>query len=162
MYISALISLLAATAITASPVVQKRDASDKSGKATIAYECSDTTIPDPGGDEGAGEGGSDIFSTSLVFTDESGTTHSPTACTDFDVTEACGNCLMEGGGLSSATNVTACSNPAGGMCSIQFQYNGYSFDSQNSEPYCGHTNSFQAFGDDLTAICYFNVTGPPS
>lgn len=158
MYKSFLINLLAATAITAVPAaIQKRDPSDQSGRATIAFQCSDTTIPNPGGATGEGEGGSGIFSTNLVFTDESGATHAPSGCTEVD--GFCDNCLIEGGGLSSATNVTACSNPAGGSCSIEFQYDGYDFNSENSEPYCGHTNSFEAFGDDKTAICYFNVDG---
>lgn len=154
-----IITLLASALAAAQPtVLQKRDPSDKSGKSTMAFACDDTTLPDPGGEGGTGEGGAGIFSTEMKFKDPSGTEHSPVGCTQVDSGGFCYNCLITGGGLSSATNVTGCSNPEAGACSIQFTYGGYDYDSEKGEPKCGHQNSgVQAFSDTKTAICYFDI-----
>ena len=118
--------------------------------------CSGVTVPYPGGEGGQGEGGSSYFTSSLEL-NAAGTQVNPDACTELSST--CSNCIFSGGGLSSPTNVTACWNPPSGKggCSIEFQYNGYDYNSQTSEPKCGHTNSFAAFQSDLTAVCYFDI-----
>ncbi|KAI0142873.1 hypothetical protein GGR57DRAFT_508472 [Xylariaceae sp. FL1272] len=154
-------SLLAATALgsTLPRDLVKRSPSDQSGTSSIVLGCNGVTVPMPGGAGGAGEGGFAYFSTSLKFSPDGGDAIQPTACTEDSST--CANCLFEYDGLSSATNVTACWNPPGGQagCSIAFDYNGYSFDSQAEQPYCGHENGFAAFSFDLAALCYFNLTG---
>jgi hypothetical protein len=157
MHKSIITLFFAVTAVVAIPAtVQKRDPSDKSGKSTMAFACDDTTLPNPGGDQGQGEGGGGIFSTNMQFTDASGQKISPKACTAKD--DFCGNCLIEGGGLSSPTNVTGCTNPAAGACSIEFNYKGYDYNSEKGQPKCGHQNSgVEAFSDTKTAICYFDV-----
>ena len=54
--------------------------------------------------------------------------------------------------------VTGCSNPEAGACSIEFLYNGYDYNAETKEPKYGHQNSgVQAYSDTKTAICYFDV-----
>ncbi|KAJ5618888.1 hypothetical protein N7510_002872 [Penicillium lagena] len=157
--LSALASLTAVTAIPLSSLTKpiKRDPSDTSGNSQFVLQCEGDTIPNPGGEGGAGEGGSSYFYSNLLFNAQ-GTQISPDACTS-ESAGICSNCIFSGGGLSSATNVTGCWNPPGGQagCSIQFMYNGYDYNSQNSEPYCGHVSGFEPFQFDLSAICYFDV-----
>ncbi|THZ27083.1 hypothetical protein D6C91_02398 [Aureobasidium pullulans] len=128
--------------------------SDQSGTAQFALSCSGITVPDV-----VAQSGTSYFTSSLKFFPDGGDGDAipATACTDESST--CSNCLFEGGGLSSPTNVTGCWNPPAGQagCSVSFQYNGYDFDTQNKQPYCGHKNEFQPFASDLTALCYFNV-----
>lgn len=140
---------------TASIIV-KRDPADKSGNSQFVLNCEGTTIPNPGGTGGEGEGGGSYFSKDLLF-NANGEKISPSACTDKD--SFCSDCLFEGGGLSSATNVTGCWNPPGGKkgCSIEFEYNGQHYDSQAKQDKCGHLSGFEPFAFDLSAICYFDV-----
>ncbi|KAI1185710.1 hypothetical protein F5B17DRAFT_432297 [Nemania serpens] len=155
-----LTSALAATTL-ASPTVSnpiiKRDPSDKSGNSQIAFSCYGLTLPSPGGPDQGGSGGSSYFHSNLGYF-HSGSDLIPTAaCTDKD--SFCSNCIFDDPSLSSPTNVTACWNPPAGTsgCSIEFSYNGYDYDSQASQPKCGHQNSFGPFSDTITAICYFDA-----
>ncbi|KAJ5180863.1 hypothetical protein N7492_004073 [Penicillium capsulatum] len=138
------------------PILVKRDPKDKSGKSQMVLQCEGTTLPQPGGANGEGEGGASYFYSNLVFNAD-GKKINPKGCTKQSST--CDNCLFEGGGLSSPTNVTGCWNPPGGKrgCSIDFQYNGHHYNSQDKQDACGHQSGFQPFAFDLSAICYFNV-----
>lgn len=128
-----------------------RDPSDTSPNSHVAFECTEVDVPTPGG----GQGGSSVSYLKIGI--QGGDDHGPPACEKID--DFCQNCIFEDTALSSPTNVTTCYNPMGGYkgCSLQFSYNGYDFDTQNSEPTCGHTSSFAPFSGTLTAICYFNV-----
>lgn len=157
--ISTVVGLTMASAIpdTASTNnLVRRDPSDKSGTSQIVLNCEGVTLPQPGGANGAGEGGFGYFYSNMLF-NANGEEIQATGCTETSST--CNNCLFEGGGLSSPTNVTGCWNPPAGQagCSIEFSYNGYDYDSQASQPYCGHQSGFEPFSFDLSAICYFNV-----
>lgn len=154
--VSVLAGLSFASAIAPNAQFERRDPSDKSGNTQIAFKCEGETIPNPGGSEGAGEGGSGYFTSSLGMTVDGGDTIYPAGCTSKDST--CDNCIFDDSHLSSPTNVTACWNPPGGQagCSVEFSYNGYDYDSQNSQPKCGHTNSWGPFTDTIVAICYFD------
>lgn len=112
--------------------------------------------PQQGGANGEGEGGASYFYSNMLFNAQ-GTKIDPVACTESSST--CSNCLFSGGGLSSDTNVTGCWNPPAGQsgCSVSFSYDGYDYDSQDSQPTCGHQSGFEPFAFDLSAICYFNV-----
>ena len=136
--------------------IVERTPKDQSGNSQIYLECNEVLIPEPGGAGGSGEGGSSYFSTNLVFNAQ-GQEIDPVGC--YDEYSTCSNCLFAGGGLSSPTNVTACWFPPAGSdgCSIEFQYNGYPYNSQTKEPYCGHTDKFEPFSSGLKAICYFDV-----
>lgn len=148
-------STLASLALASNNLVA-RDPSDKSGNTQIGLKCSGETIPNPGGSEGAGEGGSGYFTSSLSMTVNGGDAVYP-ECTAEDST--CDNCIFTDPALSSPTNVTACWNPPAGEsgCSIKFSYNGYDYNSQNSEAKCGHENSWGPFTDTDVAICYFDI-----
>ncbi|CAL5871687.1 uncharacterized protein PFLUO_LOCUS5940 [Penicillium psychrofluorescens] len=156
--LSALASLTTVTAIPLSSLTKpaKRDPSDESGNSQFVLQCEGVTLPQPGGDGGQGEGGSSYFYDNMLFNAQ-GTQIAPDACTSSS--SFCSNCIFSGGGLSSATNVTGCWDPIAGSsgCSIEFTYNGYDYNSQNSEPYCGHVSGFAPFQFDLSAICYFDV-----
>lgn len=154
--VSALPSPITDEVLDTRSIMTKRDPKDKSGKSQFVLNCDGTTIPNPGGAGGEGEGGSSSFSSNLAF-NANGNKISPSACTDQDGT--CSNCLFEGGGLSSATNVTGCWNPIGGKkgCGIKFEYNGVQYDSQAGQDKCGHQSGFKPFAFDLSAICYFDV-----
>ncbi|KAJ5247310.1 hypothetical protein N7468_002293 [Penicillium chermesinum] len=102
------LALVSATPLGAD-VLTKRDPSDKSGNTQIALECTGETLPDPGGDGGAGEGGFGYFTSNMKASIKGGDDIGPTACTDKDGT--CSNCLFEDSGLSSSINVTGCWNP---------------------------------------------------
>ena len=134
----------------------KRTPSDRSGNSQMVFDCNAETLPSPGGAGGAGEGGSSQFSDSLLLVAK-GKQIGLAACHKED--EFCSNCLMAGGGLSSATNVSACWFPLGGDkgCSIEFKYNGYHYDSNAKEKKCGHVDKFEAFSDGLKALCYFDI-----
>lgn len=152
-------TLSTATALPPIPrphTLIRRDPSNQSGNSQFVLQCAGITLPNPGGANGEGEGGFGYFYSNLLF-NANGTKISPSACTDQD--SYCSNCLFSGGGLSSATNVTGCWNPPAGEsgCSITFAYNGYDYDSQAGQPYCGHQSGFEPFSFDLSAICYFNV-----
>ncbi|KAI8626330.1 hypothetical protein F5Y19DRAFT_447046 [Xylariaceae sp. FL1651] len=143
------------TAVVSSPApraLMARDPSDKSGTSQMAFKCEGLTLPDP-----STNGGSSYFQSSLGLFHNGGDKIYPSACTQEDA--FCSNCKFDD--LGSGTNVTACWNPPAGKsgCGIEFTFHNYHFNSQNSEPYCGHTNSFGAFSDTITAICYFNTTG---
>lgn len=139
-----------------SPIMVKRDPKDKSGKSQMVLQCDGTTIPNPGGAGGEGEGGSSYFSKNMKF-NANGKEIQPKSCKDKD--SFCTDCQFEGGGLSSPTNVVGCWNPPGGKkgCSIKFKYNGHDYDSQNKQDKCGHQSGFKPFAFDLSAICYFDV-----
>ncbi|OAQ67673.1 hypothetical protein VFPPC_13560 [Pochonia chlamydosporia 170] len=150
---AAILSLLAATAI-ASPTLHGRTPSDKSGKEKIAYDCEDLTIPNPGGAEGQGEGGSGIFTQSLSFIDKDGKNHGA-KCEKSD--GVCVKCTLSDG-LPSKIEVNACHFPVAGTCNIDFEYKGYHYDTSKKQPKCGHEGGgFQAFSSSQTAICYFDV-----
>lgn len=80
--------------------------SDQSGTAQFALSCSGITVPDV-----VAQSGTSYFTSSLKFFPDGGDGDAipATACTDESST--CSNCLFEGGGLSSPTNVTGCWNP---------------------------------------------------
>ncbi|TGJ85660.1 hypothetical protein E0Z10_g3123 [Xylaria hypoxylon] len=143
---------LAATALASpapsTPII-KRDPSDKSGTSQIAFSCYGLTLPAPGGSGQGGSSGSSYFHSNLGYFHDGSDLIPTAACTDQD--SFCSNCLFDDANLSSPTNVTACWNP------IEFSYNGYDYDSQASQPTCGHQNSFGPFSDTITAICYFDA-----
>lgn len=163
-FTSALSALIGLSMASESPAydptekhsLARREPGGKSGTSQIVLQCKGVTIPYPGGDGGQGEGGGSYFTSNLLFNAD-GTQISAEACTETSST--CTNCLFSDGRLSSPANVTACWFPPSGEsgCSIEFQYNGYDYNSQNSEPKCGHTNGFSPFSFDLSAICYFDV-----
>lgn len=148
-------SSLASLALASNNLVA-RDPSDKSGNTQIGLKCEGETLPNPGGANGAGEGGSGYFQSSLSMTINGGSAVPPAACTSDSPT--CNNCIFDDPSLSSPTNVTACWNPPAGSsgCSIEFSYNGYDYNSQTKEDKCGHENSWGPFTDTDVAICYFN------
>lgn len=154
--LSATIGLSLASAIPETNTLVRRDPSDKSGNSQFVLQCEGVTIPNQGGANGEGEGGASYFYSNMLFNAQ-GTKIDPVACTDSSST--CSNCLFSGGGLSSDTNVTGCWNPPAGQsgCSVSFSYNGYDYDSQDSQPTCGHQSGFEPFAFDLSAICYFDV-----
>ncbi|KAI9743748.1 MAG: hypothetical protein M4579_007716, partial [Chaenotheca gracillima] len=71
--IFSIIAALAATSAASPTIMMKRDPSDKSGNSKLSLECESTTIPNPGGAGGAGEGGTGLFNNLLTFTDPAGT-----------------------------------------------------------------------------------------
>lgn len=154
--ISSIIGLALATPTPEVHTLSRREPSDKSGNSQFVLQCEGVTIPNQGGASGEGEGGLGYFYSNLLF-DANGEKIQPVGCTESSST--CSNCLFSGGGLSSDTNVTGCWNPPAGQkgCSVTFSYNGYDYDSQASQPYCGHQSGFEAFSFDLSAVCYFDV-----
>ncbi|KAJ5095459.1 hypothetical protein NUU61_004815 [Penicillium alfredii] len=157
--LTTLTTLTAASAIppTDNALARRGDGpEDKSGNSQFVLQCEGTTVPNPGGAGGEGEGGGSYFNSNMVF-NANGQKINPEACTQKD--SVCDNCLFSGGGLSSPTNVTGCWNPPGGKrgCTIQFMYNGHDYDSDKGDKACGTTNQFQPFAFDLSALCYFNV-----
>ncbi|CAC9894366.1 unnamed protein product [Aureobasidium pullulans] len=84
--------------------------SDQSGTAQFALSCSGITVPDV-----VAQSGTSYFTSSLKFFPDGGDGDAipATACTDESST--CSNCLFEGGGLSSPTNVTGCWNPTNNL-----------------------------------------------
>lgn len=145
--------LLSAAFTTASPL-EVRTPSDKSGKEQIAYNCQDLTLPNPGGAEGQGEGGTGIFTQSLSFIDKDGKKHGA-ECDKSDST--CVKCTLKDG-LPSPIQVNACHFPIAGTCNIDFEYKGYHYDTSKKQPKCGHEGGgFQAFSSSQTAICYLDI-----
>ncbi|THZ14869.1 hypothetical protein D6C89_09974 [Aureobasidium pullulans] len=124
--------------------------SDQSGTAQFALSCSGITVPDV-----VAQSGTSYFTSSLKFFPDGGDGDAipATACTDESST--CSDCLFEGGGLSSPTNVTGCWNPPTSLHPDPlFETGGSGLRDHLSG---GHKNGFQPFASDLTALCYFNV-----
>ena len=98
---------LVSTAL-ANPVLLKREPSDKSGTSILEFHCSSATIPNPGGANGEGEGGTGLFNADMKFKIR-GTEVKPDSCTEQK--GYCSTCTYKGNGLKEDITAKGCNNP---------------------------------------------------
>ena len=137
--------------------LESRAPKNQTGNSQIVLKCDGITVPIPGGAHGEGEGGFGSFSDHVLL-NAKGQKVDPVGCTKTK-SSFCTNCMFSGHGLSSPTNVTSCWNAVAGKkgCSIQFDYNGHKYDSQDKQDDCGHVNKLKPFQSGESAVCYFNI-----
>lgn len=93
------------------------------------------------------------------MTNPDGTTVAPAGCAQDTCAGTCFvNCQFNSPFLPAGTltGVTVRYEPAGGACTMSFNYNGIDYDTDTSAPngQCGETSDFEPFGDEQTAECY--------
>lgn len=149
-----------ASALPADSVntLSRRDPKDKSGNSQFVMECNSQTLPVTGGAGGEGEGGgSNQYSSFYLVAKGEQVEADKSECT-YDG-YYCNNCLFSGHGLSSPTNVTGCFNAAGGDkgCTVSFKYGDSDYNNEDGIKSCGHEDKGVPFGEDMSAICYFDI-----
>ncbi|KAL4796751.1 hypothetical protein BDV19DRAFT_387946 [Aspergillus venezuelensis] len=158
--ISAIIGL--ASAIP-SALNKRREPSDTNHNSNFDLHCTGVLVANPGGANGAGEGGSSYFESGLTLNPD-GQSYAPTSCGEADSqwSGSCQKCTFEGNGLAATTDVTACWTPTenmDGACLIDFTYNDVRYNTKLTDPngQCGTTRGPSVSSYDEHGICYFDI-----